>query len=115
MPINGLKPNLADIRCGVPLCSILSTLLFLYIFFQTEILTQILFSKSQKILKFNGKAGLETVYSLLNVFEEHCQKSFLIGSHYLLNLTHIKPDGKTKNVQMLCPIVPNLMVEILLL
>ena len=57
VPINGFKPNLADICCGVPLCSILSTLLFTLL--KTEILTQILFSKTQKILKFNGKAALE--------------------------------------------------------
>ena len=50
--------------------------------------------KNSKVLKFSDKIALEN-FILVNLLANFYQKSFVTGSLYLLNFTHIIPNGQT--------------------
>ena len=56
--------------------------------------TQVFFFKNSKVLKFSDRISREN-YILINLLENRYQKSFVTGSLYTLNLTHIIPNGQT--------------------
>ena len=64
-------------------------------------------SKNLKEFKvYQQNQRLILVYSLVNLSTRYFQKYFLTGSHYLLNIMHITPDGQTKVLSLFLSIVP---------